>query len=499
MLPHLPQLMEGLKMYLVLTDNKDIISLRPQAIDILAWLARNIGKENFKPIVNDTMKLAFKLLDEHNIADSASRASLYGLITALSEMVKVTVDMVSVLPKIVSHTLKSLKFSEGIAIDLDDEDSYENVTLHEKEKAIAALKSLAEFAGPEFVPYIQRCFEAIYILLDHRQQGFRMMAIQALTLFVISSFQLNDLVRSQKTVARLIPKFAEMLGKKITSVSVRVFEAYLQILKKMKSDAVFNKELKNHIFSSVSDIMSREVVCKSRLDTGAIESNFKPRCGNSHALVGIAGEVFIALGCAIHSSEFAMYFERLLPSLKEKLAIAKSIKHLQSERSHVCGMMLESFQLLHTHTRKWFDELLPLFLEGLQDEYELVRQSAVLALGELVFHAGEKALEKYTQVLQALSLILATEESAAVLDNVCGEIARLIFANSKLVPLEQVLPVLVQKLPLRENFGRNNVVFKSIQALLTQNNDVLLNMLDRVILIALGVLVRNEHKDDGGV
>lgn len=64
MLPYFQQIIEVLKVYLVRTDDADIIEIRPQAIDTLAALARTIGKENFLPLTNDTMTFALNILED---------------------------------------------------------------------------------------------------------------------------------------------------------------------------------------------------------------------------------------------------------------------------------------------------------------------------------------------------------------------------------------------------------------------------------------------------
>lgn len=176
MLPYFQQLIEILKMYLVKTEDEDIVKLRPQAIDTLATIARTIGKENFMPLATDTMNFALSLLDEASNEEPELKASLYNLLSALSEVVNA--EMAPVLPKIVEKMLDTVKSCEEVMpqfkadsngvkmngdneneeIDLDDESddeeedddvyySVENGYLDEKEEAILALKLLAEFTG----------------------------------------------------------------------------------------------------------------------------------------------------------------------------------------------------------------------------------------------------------------------------------------------------------------------------------------------------------------
>lgn len=116
MLPYFPQLIEGLKTYLVKTDNEDILELRPRAIDTLATLARTIGKENFMPLANDTMNFALTLLADASNEEPELKASLYNLLAALSEVVNA--EIAPFLPKIVGPMLDSVASSEGLVPQL---------------------------------------------------------------------------------------------------------------------------------------------------------------------------------------------------------------------------------------------------------------------------------------------------------------------------------------------------------------------------------------------
>lgn len=352
------------------------------------------------------------------------------------------------------------------------------------------------FSRASFTQYIQPSFEAIYKLLDHPQQSIRKVAIEALAQFTVTLFEINDVVGAQKAVAIIVPKFTEILkNDEEIPVALSVFEAYMELLKKLKHQAMYNEELKNHVFSCINDVFCSKVACQFT-DNSCEEEN-QDESEYYVALVESAGDLLPKLGEAMQPAEFALYFGRILPVLVEKLQKAKNNDELQSDRSLTFGALSESFQALQGYTATWYEGLLPIYLAGLQDEYEQARHNAVYGLGELVFYADDKAYNNFPQVLQALSQMVANEEHAGTLDNICGALARLVITNSKLVPLEQVLPVFVQKLPLREDFHENKSIFKCFQVLLTQNDETLLKSLDRIILIGLRVLVQQEYKDDG--
>lgn len=125
MLPYFEQIIKGLQTYLVVSENEDIIALRPQAIDTLASIARTIGKENFRPLANDTMTFALNIL---TTADEPElRSSIYNLLAALAEVVNA--EMAPVLPKIVERMLDTVKSSEEVVPDFPEDNGVVDVAL----------------------------------------------------------------------------------------------------------------------------------------------------------------------------------------------------------------------------------------------------------------------------------------------------------------------------------------------------------------------------------
>ncbi len=59
-----------------------------------------------------------------------------------------------------------------------------------------------------------------------------------------------------------------------------------------------------------------------------------------------------------------------------------------------------------------------------------------------------------------------------MLDNACGTVARMIAAKYSNLPLQQILPVLLSTLPLREDFDENETVYGAICMLLAEGNSV---------------------------
>lgn len=177
MSPYFNQIIEILKMYLVISSDENIAALRPQAIDTLAAVAQNIGKEQFLPLAQDSLNFGLQLIDDGS--DPELKRSCYSLFASIGEVM--AQDIAPALPKIVTTMLESVRSSEGLVPEYDDDEeddannggdsnqddgedidieqsdneeeddilnmAVENAFLDEKEEAIIALRELALNTG----------------------------------------------------------------------------------------------------------------------------------------------------------------------------------------------------------------------------------------------------------------------------------------------------------------------------------------------------------------
>lgn len=98
-------------MYVVKSEDDDICSLRPTAIDTLAALARTIGRENFAPLAVDTLNMGLSLMED--IDDPDLKRSCYNLFASMASIIKE--DIGAVLQKIVPYMIDSIKSTESIS------------------------------------------------------------------------------------------------------------------------------------------------------------------------------------------------------------------------------------------------------------------------------------------------------------------------------------------------------------------------------------------------
>ncbi|KAI9587679.1 importin-4-like [Glossina fuscipes] len=527
MMPYFQQLIALLQTYLVKTENEDILSLRSQAITTLAAIARTIGKQNFMPLATDTMSFALNLLEEAK-DDPDLRRALYNLIASLAEVVNE--EMASVYPKFMERLFQSILSTEEVIpeykedivhvhaqdndesddreIDIEHSDgeddalldhiagySVENSFLDEKEEAILALKEFAEHTGPAFIPYLEQSYQNVYKMIDHPQEDIRKVSIDALTSFIIALYRQKDVQGVNNALKILIPKLGHIVREdEEVNVVLSALESFSNLLKKLKHNALPTEEMREIIFTCINDVLLGKVACQFDESTGSGDEETE-ESEYEEAIVESAGNLLPLFGLAMPPEQFAMYFGRVYPIIVAKLQKAKRKQEFESQRAFAYGALAECFAALQNYAGSYFDTFCPLMIDGLGDDFYQARQNAVFGLGELVLYAEAKSFEAYHHILMALSEAVSKETEPAALDNICGAIARLIITNCSLVPLNQVLPVFLQNLPLREDFDENNSVFKCFKLLYIQQRDTILGSLEQILAIAIHVLYKKEFVD----
>lgn len=73
-------------------------------------------------------------------------------------------------------------------------------------------------------------------------------------------------------------------------------------------------------------------------------------------------------------------------------------------------------------------------------------------------------------MLTALSPLFNNQTLPNTTDNAAGAVARMIIAHPEAVPLDQVLPVFINALPLKADYEENQPVFECIFKLFGANN-----------------------------
>ncbi|XP_012279417.1 importin-4 [Orussus abietinus] len=526
MLPYFEKIIALLDRYLMEKQDQSTMCLQIQAVDTLGVLARTIGEEHFAPLVERSLNYGLQLMKETE--DPELKKSIYGLFASISSIMKK--NMAPALAQIVDHMINSIRSTEGIVPhfkddetsafpvyedlsenenedeediehtdseeDSDDEDvagySVENAYTGEKEEAILALKEIAEYTEDAFLPYLEKSFEEVFLMMNYPQEDIRKAAIDALQQFCITFSKIGTNEGREATLKALsvfVPKLSELIRlDDERSVAISALDAFSELLKEIKSLVLVSEGHKDAIVNCVIEVMTGKTECQDQDE--AEEENAEAE--QDELLIECAGDVFTNFGKIIPPEDFACYFQTVLPLLLEKLKKNKSV----AQRSFGVGTISECLSGLKHLTARFVPQLLPTFLKLANDPSSEVRNNAFYGIGELALNGKEAVYPHYSEILQALSSAIAKETYGGARDNVVGAIARLVTTNYNIIPLDQVFPVFIEQLPLKDDLNENKAVFESILVLYRDGHAILRPHMQKLLQVAIGVLHEKNGTDD---
>ena len=133
------------------------------------------------------------------------------------------------------------------------------------------------------------------------------------------------------------------------------------------------------------------------------------------------------------------------------------------ERSTAIGVVAECIRAMGGSVTPYTNTLLKVLLHRMSDEDPETKSNAAFAIGLLQEKSTDDAtiLKSFNAILAKLEPLLHTHEARAM-DNAAGCVSRMLMKHQDHVPIDAVLPALVELLPLKEDFEENEPVFKMI-------------------------------------
>ncbi|XP_039193981.1 importin-4 isoform X2 [Crotalus tigris] len=499
LLPYFQAIMEHLTSYM-LTTREDLRPVQIQSIETMAILANVLDKDIFQPLSEKCCQLGLDLCDR--VDDPDLRRCTYSLFGSLANVMG---DSISpYLPRITTLLIYSLKSTEGIKPPLDSGNSFllfedeeeeaevegeETLTdeeeeedsdplgmcvrsafMDEKEDACIALGEIAASVSMPFLPYIETSFQEVSQLLPCPHIRVRKAAFEALGQFIVSLHRVCQQEPSethaaafQKLVSTLLPVYLKGAQEDHErEVVMAVLEVLAKVVKECKKEALPEPAHLTDLCRVVREVLEQKVACQ---DNEEEEDDDDDEAEYDSMLIEYAGEMIPILAEATGGDTFAPYFAGFLPLLINKMKASSS----SADKSFAVGISAETVQGLGGASSSFVPHLLPLLMGAARDEDQEVRSNAVFGLGVLAEHGKEAMYEHYPKILALLSNLIAQERNNRVTDNVCGAVARMLMTNPSGMPVEQVFPVLLHALPLREDFEEYKTVYRCV-AFIYQND-----------------------------
>ncbi|XP_036374883.1 importin-4-like [Megalops cyprinoides] len=527
LVPYFPPVIDSLKGFL--TDiREEVRSLQTQALDTLSVLARTVGKDVFSPLAAECVQLGLNLTDA--VDDPDLRRCTYSLFSAVS-----TVSPECLTPHLSAITtimLLSLKSTEGVTthleedkqfVLLDDEDddedeggdavldedgendgedrdvagfSVENAYIDEKEDACDALGELAFNTGVAFLPFLESSFQQVFELRDFPHEDVRRAAFGAMGQFCRAQhkvWQENPTEENhqalQKLLSVVLPSFLESVRQeRERHVVMAVLESMNAVIKSCQGEALQIPGRLQEISHAIRDVLKKKTVCQ---DAGGDEGDDDEQQAEYDAMLQeFAGEGIPLLASAVPAETFYPFLNELLPLIMNKAKSSCTV----ADRSFSLGTLAEILQSLagvaggRKVAGRLSNRLLPVLAAGVRDSDAEVRNNSVFGLGSLAEAAGPILTPDYPMMLSLFSSLMSKESDRRVIDNVCAALCRMIMSNTECVPLEQVFPALVSRLPLQEDMEENKTVFKCLTFLYSHNPSLVVSHMKPIVSASSHVL-----------
>jgi importin-4 len=235
-------------------------------------------------------------------------------------------------------------------------------------------------------------------------------------------------------------------------------------------------------------VLEQKAFCQQDPDQDEDEEAPDAQAEYDSVLISSAGDLVAALANAL-GGDFAPAFNSFFPLIAKYYKKNRSL----SDRSSAIGCLAEIIAGMKNAVTPSTQPLLELFYQALSDADAEVLSNAAFAVGLLVEYSEVDLSQQYLHLLGALQpLFVVTPDSPSqklnAKDNAAGAVARLIVRNTTAVPLDRVLPIFVDALPLKNDYLENRPIFRAIFHLTRTNGAALGPHMDRLLHVFAVVL-----------
>ncbi|KAM3079655.1 hypothetical protein ACMFMG_006068 [Clarireedia jacksonii] len=538
-LPYFKDTIEKLAPYANVKDSNEELDLRATVCDAIGSMATAVGPKVFEPYVRDIMATSEEALhlDHPRLKETSyilwsTLAKIYeeeftpyldGVVNALAASLAQQEDNLEVelgqhaqdlLGQEVIVAGKKVKVAAATDVetgdmedDEEDEDDWDDLTAVtavalEKEVAVEVIGDILTHTRGKYMPYFEKTVEAVMPLVEHSYEGVRKTAISTLWRAYACLFSMMEDQTNTKWTPGLplnVQPSAELtkLGEIVAVATLSLWEDeydrgvvtdinrnVTSTLKLCGPAILTQPNFLEKTKDIVSAIINRQHPCQQDLgDFDTPEEEDAESSEYDWLVIDTALDLISNLALAL-GPQFAEIFAEYEKPLK-KFASSNT----NFERSTAIGIIAECAGHMGAGITPFTKSLMPVLLKRLSDPDAETKSNAAYGTGVLIYHSQDSAtyLPSYNTILQKLEPLLQTNHARSI-DNACGCVARMIMAHPDAVPLNDILPVMVNLLPLKEDYEENEPIFECITFLYSQSNQVILQLTPKLIPVFAAVL-----------
>ncbi|XVE91916.1 hypothetical protein REPUB_Repub01dG0052500 [Reevesia pubescens] len=504
-IPYAERVLELMKAFMVLTNDEDLRA-RARATELVGIVAMSVGRTRIEPFLPAFVEAA---ISGFGLEFSELREYTHGFFSNVAEIMDD--GFVKYLPHVVPLAFSSCNLDDGSAVDIDESDD-ENINgfgevssddeahdeprvrnisirtgvLDEKAAATQALGLFAQHTKSSFAPYLE---ESLKILVRHSgyfHEDVRLQAIIALKHILTAAHAIFQCQNDGSMKAKeVLDTMMNIYIKTMTEDDDKevVAQACMSIADIVKDYGYIALEpYMSQLVDATLTLLREESACQQLENESDIDDD---DAEHDEILMDAVSDLLPAFAKSM-GSYFAPIFAKLFEPL---MKFAKASRPPQ-DRTMVVACLAEVAQDMGAPIASYIDRLMPLVLKELSSSSATNRRNAAFCAGELAKNGGESTLKYYNDILRGLyPLFGESEPDDAVRDNAAGAIARMVMVHPQSIPLNQVLPVFLRVLPLKEDHEESMAVYNCVSMLVLSSNPQILAHVPELVNIFAQVLV----------
>ncbi|KAH9771467.1 Importin N-terminal domain-containing protein [Citrus sinensis] len=466
-IPYAERVLELLKIFMVLTNDEDLRS-RARATELLGLVAESVGRARMEPILPPFVEAA---ISGFGLEFSELREYTHGFFSNIAGVLED--GFAQYLPLVVPLAFSSCNLDDGSAVDIDGSDDeningFGGVSSDDEAHCERSVRNISvrtgvldEKAAATQALDILTAAHAIFQSHNEGPAKAREILDTVMNIFIRTMTEDDD----KDVVAQACTSIVEI----INDYGYMAVEPYM-----------------SRLVDATLLLLREESTCQQPDNDSDIEDD--DDTAHDEVIMDAVSDLLPAFAKSM-GPHFAPIFAKLFDPL---MKFAKSSRPLQ-DRTMVVATLAEVARDMGSPIAAYVDRVMPLVLKELASPDAMNRRNAAFCVGELCKNGGEY----YGDILRGLYPLFGdSEPDDAVRDNAAGAVARMIMVNPQSIPLNQVLPVLLKVLPLKEDFEESMAVYNCISTLVLSSNPQILSLVPELVNLFAEVVVSPEESSE---
>ncbi|KAL1289715.1 hypothetical protein HN51_058110 [Arachis hypogaea] len=510
--PYAERVLELMKNFMVLTNDEDL-RCRARATELVGIVAMSVGRMRMEPILPPYIEAA---ISGFGLEFSELREYTHGFFSNVAEILEDS--FAQYLPHVVPLAFSSCNLDDGSAVDIDecddeiangfgevssddeahDEPRVRNISirtgvLDEKAAATQALGLFAQHTKISYAPYLEETLRILDKHSSYFHEDVRLQAIIALkhiltAAHAIFQSQNDGAAKAKKLLDTVMNIYIKtMVEDDDKEVVAQACTSVADIIRDFGFAAL--EPYLPQLVEATSLLLREESACQQIESDSEIDDD---DASHDEVLMDAVSDLLPAFAKSM-GAQFAPIFAQLFEPL---MKFAKASRPPQ-DRTMVVACLAEVAQNMGSPIAAYVDRVMPLVLKELASSDATNRRNAAFCVGELCKNGDDLALRYYDNILRGLHPLFGeSEPDDAVRDNAAGAVARMIMVHPESVPLNQVLPVFLRVLPLKEDREESMAVYSCVSTLVFSSNPQILSLVPELVNLSAQVVASPDETSE---